>query len=321
MGFKKFTSDMGSRNCVKWLRSAIFCIFIIFLLCSPLYGAIQEESSLAWPRTVQDDQQQLVTVSSEPHRIISLAPSNTEVLFALGLDDRIVGVTDYCNYPAAALEKDRIGGFSTVSIEKVVALHPDLVIASGGNNQEAVDRIKELKIPVYYADARSLDEIYTTIEKIGYITGTSDKASSIISNLKAREEIVRKEGETVSKKPIVAHVIWYDPIYVSGKGTFQDELIQIAGGVNAFSDKNGHAIANIEEFISKNPDIIVVNSGSGMGRDTVDMKEYFMTEPRLSRLSAIVSDKIIVVDSDIADRAGPRLWDLLEEIAPKIRGE
>ncbi len=311
---------MRSGHSVKWQRSVIYCIFFIFLLCSPLNGAIQGEHSPAWPRTVLDDQQQSVTVSSEPHRIISLAPSNTEILFALGLKDRVVGVTDYCNYPAAALEKSRIGGFSTVSIEKVVALHPDLVIASGGNNQEAVDRIKDLNIPVYYADAQSLDDIYTTFEKICYITNTSEKASSIISVLKSREEKVRKDGEEISKKPIVAHVIWYDPIYVSGKGTFQDELIRIAGGVNAFSDKNGHAIANIEEFISKNPDIILVNSGSGMGSDKTNMKDYFMTEPRLSGLSAIASDKIIVVDSDIADRAGPRLWDLLEEIAPKIRG-
>ena len=106
---------------------------------------------------------------------------------------------------------------------------------------------------------------------------------------------------------------------MSGKGTFQDELIQIAGGVNAFSDKNSHAIVNIEEFISKKPDIIMVNSGSGMGSDKTDIMEYFMNEPRLSGLSAIASNKTIMVDSDIADRAGPRLWDLLEEIAPKIR--
>jgi len=106
---------------------------------------------------------------------------------------------------------------------------------------------------------------------------------------------------------------------VSGKGTFQDELIQIAGGVNAFSDKSSHAIVNIEEFISKKPDIIMVNSGSGMGSDKTDIMEYFMNEPRLSGLSAIASNKTIMVDSDIADRAGPRLWDLLEEIAPKIR--
>lgn len=316
---RKSESDIRSNFSLKWLKAAIYCIIFISLLCSPLLGTLQEGNSDPWPRTIQDDQQQSVLVSSEPQRIVSLAPSNTEVLFALGLGDRIVGVTDFCNYPAEALEKSKIGGFSTVSIERVVALHPDLVIASPGNNQEAVDRIKDLGIPVYFADAQNLAGIYATFEKLGYITGTSDKASEIITELKAREEKVRKEGEALTKKPIIAHVIWYDPIYVSGKGTFQDELIQIAGGLNAFSDKNSHAIANIEEFISKKPDIIMVNSGSGMGSDKTDILEYFMTEPRLSGLSAIASNKTIMVDSDIADRAGPRLWDLLEEIAPKIR--
>lgn len=319
MADRKSKCDMRSKNSLLWLKAAIFYIIFMSLLCSLLSGALQEESPDSWPRTTQDDQEQLVTVSSEPSRIVSLAPSNTEVLFTLGLGDRIVGVTDFCNYPAAALEKSRIGGFSTVSIEKVVALRPDLVITSPGNNQEAFDRIKDLGIPVYFADAQNLDGIYATFEKLGYITGTSDKASEIITDLKAREEKVRKEGEGYTKKPVIAHVIWYDPIYVSGKGTFQDELILIAGGLNAFSDKNSHAIVNIEEFISKKPDIIMVNSGSGMGSDKTDIMEYFMNEPRLSGLSAIASNKTIMVDSDIADRAGPRLWDLLEEIAPKIR--
>ncbi len=316
---RKSKCEMTFRNRTIWLKTATFCVIIVTLLCSPLSGALQEERPDSWPRTIQDDQQQSVMVPSVPSRIVSLAPSNTEVLFALGLDERIVGVTDYCNYPAEALDKSRIGGFSTVSIEKVVALHPDLVIASPGNNLEAVDRIKGLGIPVYYADAQNLDGICATFEKLGYITGTSDKASEIIADLKAREEKVRKEGEAYIKNPVIAHVIWYDPIYVSGKGTFQDELIQIAGGVNAFSDKSSHAIVNIEEFISKKPDIIMVNSGSGMGSDKTDIMEYFMNEPRLSGLSAIASNKTIMVDSDIADRAGPRLWDLLEEIAPKIR--
>ena len=316
---RKSKCEMTFRNRTIWLKTATFCVIIVTLLCSPLSGALQEERPDSWPRTIQDDQQQSVMVPSVPSRIVSLAPSNTEVLFALGLDERIVGVTDYCNYPAEALDKSRIGGFSTVSIEKVVALHPDLIIASPGNNLEAVDRIKDLGIPVYFADAQNLDGIYATFEKLGYITGTSDKASEILSDLKAREEKVRKEGEAYTKNPVIAHVIWYDPIYVSGKGTFQDELIQIAGGVNAFSDKSSHAIVNIEEFISKKPDIIMVNSGSGMGSDKTDIMEYFMNEPRLSGLSAIASNKTIMVDSDIADRAGPRLWDLLEEIAPKIR--
>jgi len=280
---------------------------------------MQEENPTLWPRSVVDDNHQTVTLPSEPARIVSLAPSHTEILFSLGLADRIVGVTDYCNYPAAALKKDKIGGFSTVSLEKVVALHPDLVVASSGNNQEVVDRIKDLGIPVYFSDPRSLDDIYSTYEKLGYVTGSSQKAHEVISDLKLREETVKKQGEASIKRPTVAHVIWHDPIYVSGNGTFQDELIRIAGGINAFADKNGHAIVSIEEFVSKSPDIIMVNSGSGMGSEKTDILQYFRNEPRLSGIPAIALNRTIQVDSDIADRAGPRLWDLLEEIAPKFK--
>lgn len=315
----KIKSNKEIRHRKEILPGIITFALIIAFFIIPISATEQGDAASPWPRTIQDDQQQTVTVSSLPERIVSLAPSNTEVLFALGLDDQIVGVTDYCNYPEAAQKKSKIGGFSTVSIEKVIALKPDLVIASSGNNQEAIDRIKGLDIPVYYADAKNLDGIYTTFENLGYITGTSDKAKETVASLKAREEAVQKEGETLTKKPVVAHVIWYDPIYVSGKDTFQDELIRIAGGVNAFSEKDGHAIANIEEFISKNPDILMVNSGSGMGGNASEIMDYFKTEPRLAGLSAIKSDHAILVDSDIADRAGPRLWDLLEEIAPKIR--
>lgn len=314
-------SNNEEKNKRKTLSWMISLVIILSFCIIPVYGELQNDPSTPWPRTIQDDQQQTVVLQSPPERIVSLAPSNTEVLFALGLDDRIVGVTDYCDYPQLALEKSTIGGFSTVSIEKVIALEPDLVVSSSGNNQETIDRVKDLGIPVYYVDAENLDGIYRNFENLGFITGTSDKALKIVSSLKEREEKVREAGASLSDKPIVAHVIWYDPIYVSGKDTFQDELIQIAGGVNAFSDKQSHAIANIEEFINKNPDILMINSGSGMGGNSSEIIEYFKNEPRLSGLSAITSDNIIIVESSVADRAGPRLWDLLEEIAPKIRKE
>ncbi|NLV27804.1 MAG: cobalamin-binding protein [Methanomicrobiales archaeon] len=297
---------------------SICLILTSLLVFLPVSGSDSEAGSASWPRTVEDDLHHLVLLDAKPERIVSLAPSNTEILFALGLSDQIIGVTDYCTYPDEALEKSTVGGFSTVSIEKVIALKPDFVVASPGNDMEIIDRISSLGIPAYYVEAKDLDQIYITFEKLGQLTGTEEKAISIITDLKTREEAIRAEGEKSSKKPTLAHVIWNDPIYVSGKGTFQDELIQIAGGVNVFSDKEGHAIVNVEEFVYRNPDILMINSGSGMGGDNSDILEYFKTEPRLSGLSAILSDNIIKVDSDKADRAGPRLWDLLDEIAPKI---
>jgi len=148
---------------------------------------------------------------------------------------------------------------------------------------------------------------------------SEEAALNVITTLKEREENVRRSGEDIINKPSVAHIIWYEPIYVSGADTFQDELIKTTGGINAFDSKTGHAIVSLEEFVHSNPDILMINTGSGMGDSKGDIAGYFKTEPRLSGLKAIINDDIIMVNSDIADRSGPRLWDLLEEINPKIR--
>jgi iron complex transport system substrate-binding protein len=297
-------------------------IAALLLLCSSSYivsadGGISD--GLPYPRTITDDQNVAVTLEKAPERIISIAPSNTEILFALGLDDRIIGVTNYCNYPLQATKKENVGGFSTVSIEKVAALNPDFVVAAKGNNPDTIERIRTMGIPVYFTDATSLTHIRKTIENIGYLTGISDKAKKLNGELSSRSEKVKEQGEKLEKHPSVAHVIWNDPIYVSGSGTFQDELIRISGGVNAFGDKEGHQIASVEEFINRDPDILMINAGSGMGGNKSDIATYFRTEPRLSGLTAIKQNHVVIVDTDVADRAGPRLWDLLEQIAPEIR--
>lgn len=311
------STDLTIHDIIR-ITGWILLVFFMFTAVMPAYGDLSEGDTAPWPRTEVDDQGKTVTLDTIPERIISLAPSNTELLYALGLGDRIRGVTEYCNYPEDALKKDKIGGFSTVSLEKVIALKPDFVVASEGNNPETIERIRSFGIPVYYVDAKSLADIYAVLEKLGDLTGTTAKAKSLVAGLKSREDAVKARSEKDTEKPVMAHVIWYDPIYVSGSGTFQDELIRTAGGVNAFSDKPDHHIVNVEEFIDKNPDILLINSGSGMDDTKEELLHYFQTEPRLSSLKAIKENNTILVDSNIADRSGPRLWDMLEEIADAI---
>ncbi|WP_319578773.1 cobalamin-binding protein [uncultured Methanospirillum sp.] len=300
-------------------------ILALCLILSIIFGTVPVLSEPGtpigneYPRTVLDDQHVLVTLLSPPQRIISLAPSDTEMLFALGLDERIVGDTDYCNYPSEAAQKEKIGGFSTVSLEKVLALNPDLVVAADGNTPETIDRIRSMGIPVYYADAKSLSDVQKTLKNLGDLTGVSKQAEQLNKNLTAIADTVHQEGENLSHHPTVAHVIWNNPIYVSGSGTFQDELIHLAGGVTAFGDAEGHHIVSVEEFVTSNPDILLINTGSGMGSEGGDLSSYFRSEPRLANLKAVKENHIITVNTDVADRAGPRLWDMLEEIAPKIR--
>jgi iron complex transport system substrate-binding protein len=302
------------------VRILSYClVFCILLVCSPALADIHTGQGNGVAQTVVDDEQNQVTLLSPPERIISLAPSNTEMLFSLGLDDRIVGDTDYCNYPTEAAKKEKIGGFSTVSLEKVLALNPDLVVAADGNSPETVDRIRSMGIPVYFVNAKSLADVQKTLTNLGTLTGTSTQAEQLNTNLTARARKVKLEGEALSDHPSVAHVIWNNPIYVSGSGTFQNEMILLAGGINAFGNVEGHHIVSVEEFVTANPDIIMINSGSGMGSEGGNLSAYFKSEPRLSNLKAVKEDHIITVDTNVADRAGPRLWDMLEEITPKIK--
>ena len=276
---------------------------------------------LASATTITDDMGKTVTIPAVPQRIISLSPSTTEILFGLGLDDRIVGVTEYCDYPAEARDKPKIGGYSTVSIEKVIAQKPDLVVASFGNGEELVDQLQSLDMTVISMDPQTISDVMNDITIIGEATGTPENASDLRGGLEARIQNVEDTASRADDRPKVAHVIWNDPIYVSGSGTFQDEMIRMAGGVNAFPSIDGWKNIGIEDFITANPDVLIVNTGSGMGGDVDVIAKYFREEPRFANVAAISNNRIYLIDSDMVDRAGPRIVDALEDFARDVHPE
>jgi iron complex transport system substrate-binding protein len=269
--------------------------------------------------TVTDDFGETVTIRGTPQRIVSLAPSNTEILYALDLDDRVVGVTDYCNYPPEAASKPRVGGYSTVNIEKVIAAEPDLVIAALGNTEDVVNRLRSLGLTVVSLNPLTIEDVLHDIELVGVVTGQEEEASTLAEELRARVEAVTAKTETLEEKPSVTHVVWYDPIWVSGQDTFQDEVIRMSGGVNVFDQVYGWGIISLEEFIVTDPDYILVSSGDGMGERGRDIVyDYFMNEPRLQELTAVREGHVYVIDADAVSRGGPRIVDALEEMAAII---
>lgn len=174
-------------------------------------------------------------------RIVSLAPSNTEILFALGLGDKVVGVTSYCNYPSDTIKKAKIGGYSTVDIEKVVSLKPDLVLAAYGNGEETVERLKKLGLNVVVVSSKPEKSIEDTLDEIRYvgkITGRDKDAESLCEEMKKRIKEITDKTENVDKVR-VAHICWHEPLYVAGSETLQSDLIEKAGGENVFSDVEG----------------------------------------------------------------------------------
>jgi iron complex transport system substrate-binding protein len=270
--------------------------------------------------TLTDDSGRTITIQGTPERIVSLAPANTEILFALGLEDQIVGVTDYCDYPPAALDKPKVGGYSTVNIEKVVAADPDLVFASFGNTEDVINRLHDLGLTVISLDPATIDDVLHDITLVGEATRQEEEAAKLVQNLTARIQAVTDKTEALEEKPTVAHVVWYDPIWVSGNATFQDEVIEKAGGKNAFDSVEGWKVVSFEQFMTTDPDCIIVNSGTGMtaeeGRDII--YDYFMTEPRMQDLSAVKENRVFIIDADIISRGGPRIVDALEEVAQDL---
>ena len=268
---------------------------------------------------IVDDFGYVTVINETPKRIVSLAPSNTEILFALGAGDRVVGVTDYCNYPPEVVEMKKagliasVGGYSTVNIEKVITLNPDVVFAAYGNGREVVEVLRGFDIKVIALNPKDIDDVMRWTETIGKIIGEEENATRLISWMKSEVDKVKEKTKNYKKKPKIVHIIWNDPIWVSGNNTFADDVIELAGGINAFDELDGWKIVSYEEIISKDPDIIIVNSGSGMGGGRNILYEWVLKE--LSDLRAVREGHVYVIDSDIIDRPSYRLVYALENIS------
>jgi iron complex transport system substrate-binding protein len=273
--------------------------------------------------TVTDDYGVKVLAPSDPQRIVSLSPSNTEILGALGLMDKVVGVTDYSNYPAEAATKDNVGGYTAINSEKVTALEPDLVIADSGNGNETIDYLRGLGLNVVVLNPTDLEGIFKDIALVGKATGTEDKANSLVSSLSDRINSIKEKVASANTTPTVAHVVSYDPIYVAGKNTYQDQVISVAGGKNAFSSIDGWGTINIENLLDKDPDYVMINSGSGMAdaNGSNPVYDYFKQNTQVQSLTAVKNNHLILVDADTISRGGPRIVDAVEMVAKLIHPE
>jgi iron complex transport system substrate-binding protein len=264
---------------------------------------------------LEDDLGRQLRLSKKPERIISLAPSNTEILFALGLAERIAGVTEYCNYPAEARQKPKAGSFSEPNIEQVVALKPDLVVAASLQAEELV-RLEELGIPVLALNPTSIKDVYHSIELLGLAAGEEHKARQLVAEIKARIEAV---GEKLSKipergRPVrVYYEVYADPLMSIGSACVIHELIEAAGGENIFSDiKEPYPIVSAEAVISRDPEVIIFPDYHGT--------EGFLANEIKSRpgwgvITAIAGGCIYGLDPDKVSRPGPRIGEAVEELA------
>lgn len=259
--------------------------------------------------------------TSPPQRIVSLAPNITEILFALGLGDRVIGVTRFCDFPAEAAKKEKIGGMVDLNLEKIEALHPDLIIAFRGNPLGVIRKLRRLHYPVFVLNlGSSMDGLFQTIEKIGRVTRADGPAGILVDSLRKRAREILLPLREISRAPTVYLSVYGQGLWTCGAESYLNDLLTQAGGVNiAGSIPRRWLQLSREQLIHENPDVIIV-----MAKDNaafVRARESFRFDPRLKAVRAIEDNAIHFLNEDLAGRFGPRLIDALETVARLLHPE
>ena len=285
---------------------ALLSIAVVLTACSPT-----DQTPIQY---VFDDLGRPVAINGTPERIISLAPSNTEILFALGLGDKVVGVTDWCDYPPEALDKEKVGAYDTPDTEKIVSLTPDLILVAHGTTMEVIDNLVGLELTVFGIETTNLDDLLSDIRKIGEITDKEVEAAALTSEMESRIQAVTSQTEELEEKPKVFYIVWHDPLWTAGAETFIHELIEKGGGVNICGNLTGYPMISIEEVVAYNPEVIVTSSWLGVN-------EWAMNETTLNVTYARQNDRVYMCDDNLVQRPGPRLVEGLEWFAHFIHPE
>lgn len=243
-----------------------------------------------------------------PQRIVSGIPSVTEMLFAIGAGDKVVGVTTNCNYPPAATKITKVGGYS-LNLEKLSALKPDLIILLEEAQRPEIDKLKRFGLPVLAINARTVDEVFSSLIKLGEVTGNKGRAERLVGRMKERINAVKPRGlRAILEQPRVLVIVGTNPLIVAGGGTFIDDVVKYAGGKNiARNVKGAYPQFSMEMLAKENPDHIILPEGA------INRVEI-MNELR----GRGINSKLVYVNADILTRPGPRVVEAIEKIAGAI---
>ena len=286
----------------------ILALVLIFLLQAVLLIA----------GSVTDQVGRTLVVPENPTRVIALAPSITEIIYDLGQEKRLVGVTQYSTYPSEAELLPRVGSYVRLDIEKIVALKPDLCLATkDGNPKHIVDKIVSLGIPVYVINPQNLQQIMDTITRLGSLLHAEQTAAALVSDMEKRIGQVQARIKNRPDRPRVFFQIDAEPLFSAGTNTFIHELIELAGGINTTAGEVSYPRYSWEDIIVLQPEIVLISSMAGGLAP-----EYLLNSwKKWNLLSAVKNDQIFVVDAELFDRPTPRLVDGLEVIAAIIHPE
>lgn len=302
----------------KSLSVAVSAILLLSLSMLPLLAAgcagqagVEAKSR---PASYTDDLGRPVSIEKVPETIVSVSPACTEILFALGLGDKVAGDTTYCNYPDEAVQKPKIGSFTTPNLEAIIALKPDLVLATGGVQADILDRMGELGLTVYAVNAATFDGTVKDIRDIGEITGTSDQAQAIARDMEDRaaavaREVADSEAAGTARPKVFYEIFYENNVWTAGSGSVISDLISKAGGDNIADVESGDYYEfSVERLIVENPQVYLMGSGSMSNPGDINARSGW------DRMDAVKNGRLYVVPDDLVYRTGPRLIDGLEAI-------
>ncbi len=321
----------------KWLTKKFGIISIMLLLClTVLAGCGNEETKekedsaakqeqagdSAFPVTFTDDSGKEVTIDEKPEKIISVLPSTTETLFALGAGERVVGVSEYDTYPEEVKDIQKVGSME-LNTEVILSLLPDIIFVQdthADNYKEVLTQFEEAGITtvVIGSESATFEEAFEGIELIGKATGTSEKAEEIITGMEQKMDEIKEKAKAITEKKKVLVEIQPEPtIFAAGGNTFIDEMLSIIGAENAAGDQEGWPEYTEEEAVALNPDVIIATYGDYVENPV----GLVLARKGWQEVGAIKNKQVYAVDSDTVTRPSPRLTDGVEELAKAIYPE
>jgi ABC-type Fe3+-hydroxamate transport system substrate-binding protein len=268
-------------------------------------------------RQLNDELGRHVTLPDEPHRVVCLSPSLAETVYALGLGDLVVGVSEFTDYPPEAQKKPRVGGLDDASVEKIVSLHPDLVLAMGTlNREETVNELEHVGIPVYVVDPQGLPGIMASVQHVGEALNRSSDAAKLLQRLEQERASVAARVKGLPR-PKVLVVIWYDPVITAGNKSFINDLISAAGGVSITADMaQAWPQISLEEVLRRSPDCLLLVRDAHGGIT----QEQLAAHAGWDQLPALRDNHVLYVDERFI-HPSPVAFDALPQLAKEIHPE
>jgi len=322
---RKITKNICRESCstLKTLTSSLFLpVVAAALLCvAPGMAHSRAEQTPSAPpakdsfRTVQDETGRSVRIPVPVRRVVSLAPSMTESIYALGMDDLLVGDTDYCDYPADAVKKHKVGGAINPSLEEIASLKPDVVLVTKGLNRlETVQALDRLGIAAYATDPHTVDEIRSSVHRLADVLGNPAAGEALDSELLQKETGLHERLQDSTPKRAL-FIVWTDPLISVGKHTFIADALMLAGAVSIVESSQDWPQMSLEEMVRLQPEVLVFASGHSEAV-TRDM-EALAKRPGWNDLDAVKHRRFAVI-SDAVNRPAPRLLSAVEDLARQL---